>query len=128
MQAKQNKNSFTASHWWADVQLLPGKLGSLCVMFSWQDKCRHFRSHPLPPCFPPAFIAEHDVKWHGMSLRPVGSALSSSLWLPIPHWQGTTRISKIQSSVQAVLCNYLLSVCCHHSFNQKSKLLHHTSK
>lgn len=41
----KTRNSFVTSHWQPDVQPLPGKQASSCVMVIWEDK-HHDSKHP----------------------------------------------------------------------------------
>ena len=66
---KQNKimNSFTASHWQADVQPSPVKQGSITRNSCLGSQTPSLRRLPLPPSSPTLY-AEHDAIWCGTSL------------------------------------------------------------
>lgn len=84
-------NSFATYQYKADVQPLPEKQSLLCV-----------KINAITPAIPPllllspAYIAEHDAIWDGISLDAFGSAVlavshPSCLALPVPYWQKSMR-------------------------------------
>ena len=76
VQANEIRNSFTTSHWQADVDTLSGKRASSHIMVAWEDKCRNSeRPHFLCPYS--AFIAEHNILWY-----------RTSLWSAAVSWPG----------------------------------------
>ena len=121
---KQSKtrNSFATSHWQADVQPLPGKPGSSPVMVSWRTNAI-IPSVP-PSSFTPAFIAEHDVAWYGLTLVSPGQLLALS---PPSFWCTPSLLAGRaagEAEKSLALCEHCsnTSVCYHCYFHQKSKM------
>lgn len=69
-------NYFSASHWRADIQPLPGKQGlSMCSAYLWRQTPSPGKSPLLPPC-PEPFLLRYDVPWYR---EPLGS-----IWVCCP--------------------------------------------
>lgn len=85
---KQNErsNSFAASHWQADVQPLPGKLGLSLPSGCWRAKDKH-RDHkrPLSSSVPPPFFHRAQYTQHRKSPQSaVPSCPVPALTDPVP--------------------------------------------
>lgn len=123
---KQRKicNSFATFQYKADVQPLPEKQSSLCVKISAITP-----AIPLLLLLSPAYIAEHDAIWYGISLDGLGSAVLAvshpcCLALPVPYWQKSMRSWKHRGSVQALLCNKKNEHIVTTGFHHKSETQH----
>lgn len=84
--------------------LFPGSRASAHTVATWEDKCLHSEYAPFP-LLPLVFMAEHDVRWCGISLWSVGFSCPSCVpWQPLAcpqptHWaQGSTEKDLICAS------------------------------
>lgn len=120
------RNSFTPSHWQADVQLPPGKKGSLHIMVSWEDKC-HLSKCP-PKLSYPSFYC---WAWcHMMCNIPLVS-LGQLYWLSPPSFLCNPSLLAGRAAWEAekplALCKHCpeaikTSVCYHLYLHQKSQM------
>lgn len=85
----------------------PESRASAPVRVTRDDKCQNHKYHTLPPPFPRVFIAEHGVRWYGVSLGSGAVSCPSCVrWLYLlgeKGCRGGTRDSL--DAAQALLSN-----------------------